>query len=303
MLAIATKALRKWFGANLAVRGLTLEVKRGEVFGFLGPNGAGKSTSIKMLLGLIKPSSGTAELLGHPLGTRSALAKIGFLPEHFRFYDWLTPIELLEMHGRLCGIPANVLKNRIPLLIEKVGLTPHTGKQIKNFSKGMIQRIGLAQALVNEPDLILLDEPTSGLDPLGRRVVRDVIKAERARGATVFLNSHLLGEVELTCDRVAFIKGGAVVETREVSSFESDERHFFVRGRGLSEPVMAGLDGLAAFHSLGQERARLTLQYKDAAPAVVRYLVEQNVEIYEFSPDRTSLEDRFVQIVGEDQGL
>ncbi len=303
MLAISTKALRKSFGNNLAVRGLTLEVRRGEVFGFLGPNGAGKSTSIKMLLGLVKPSGGTAELLGQTIGTRSVLAKVGFLPEHFRFYDWLTPVELLQFHGRLCGMDSGVLKHRIPALIDTVGLTPHVRKQIKNFSKGMIQRIGLAQALINEPDLLFLDEPTSGLDPLGRRLVRDVIKAERDRGATVFLNSHLLGEVEVTCDRVAFIKEGSVIEIRAMASFASDGCRFLLRGRGVSETVMAGLNEMATVAHRQDGRFTLTLFCKDAAPSVIRYLVQQKVDIYEFTPDSVSLEERFVQIVGADRGL
>ncbi|MBV9670760.1 MAG: ABC transporter ATP-binding protein, partial [Acidobacteriales bacterium] len=201
------------------MRGLTLEVRRGEVFGFLGPNGAGKSTSVKMLLGLVAPSAGSAQVLGKPAGDRETRARIGFLPEHFRFYDWFTPAELLRVHGRLYGIPETALRERIPAMLEIVGLTPHSDKQLRHFSKGMLQRIGLAQAILNEPDLLFLDEPTSGLDPVGRRLVRDVIRAQRDRGATVFLNSHLLSEVEITCDRVAFIKTGEVIETREVSSF------------------------------------------------------------------------------------
>ncbi len=303
MLAISTNLLRKSFGSQLAVRGLTLDVKQGEVFGFLGPNGAGKSTSIKMLLGLVKPSGGSAELLGEAIGTRSVLARVGFLPEHFRFYDWLTPGELLELHGQLCAVPSSVLKRRIPDLIELVGLTPHVSKQIKNFSKGMIQRVGLAQALVNQPDLLFLDEPTSGLDPLGRRLVRDIIKMQRERGATVFLNSHLLGEVEVTCDRVAFIKAGTVIEVRDMQSFAADGHRFRLRSRGASEAVLQGLGDLATVSKGIDGLISLTLQCSDAAPAVIRYLVSHNVEIYEFTPDSVSLEERFVQIVGADQGL
>src|SRR5262249_39850275 len=199
-LAIRTRGLRKVFGARVAVRDLTLDVPRGEVFGLLGPNGAGKSTSVKMLLGLIFSTSGKAEILGRPAGDVKARSKVGFLPEHFRFYEWLTPAELLKLHGRLYGMSQGVLSERIPTLLDLVGLTPHRDKRLQEFSKGMLQRIGLAQALLNDPELIFLDEPTSGLDPFGRRMVRDVIKAQRDRGATVLLNSHLLGEVEITCD-------------------------------------------------------------------------------------------------------
>src|SRR6266852_4319107 len=189
-LAPRTRGRRKVLGGKLAVRSLTLEVARGEVFGFLGPNGAGKSTSVKMLLGLVFPTSGEAEILGRPMGDVKVRSKVGFLPEHFRFYDWLTPAELLKLHGRLYGVSQSALRERIPALLDLVGLTPHRDKRLQEFSKGMLQRIGLAQALLNDPELIFLDEPTSGLDPLGRRMVRDIIKAQRDRGATVFLNSH-----------------------------------------------------------------------------------------------------------------
>src|SRR5262249_42785271 len=209
-LAIRTRGLRKVFDGKVAVRNLTLDVPRGEVFGFLGPNGAGKSTSVKMLLGLVFPTSGQAEILGSPAGDVKARGKVGFLPEHFRFYDWLTGAELLKLHGRLYGMSHTTLRERIPALLDLVGLTPHRDKRLGDYSKGMLQRIGLAQALLNEPELIFLDEPTSGLDPVGRRLVRDIIKAQRDRGATVLLNSHLLGEVEITCDRVAFLKHGEV---------------------------------------------------------------------------------------------
>ncbi|MDE3181033.1 MAG: ABC transporter ATP-binding protein, partial [Acidobacteriota bacterium] len=181
--ALQTRALRKVFGSKVAVRSLTLEVPRGEVFGFLGPNGAGKSTSVKMLLGLVTPSGGEAFVLGQPVGCVDARRKIGFLPEHFRFYDWLSAAELLEMHGKLYGMRRQELRQRVPELLELVGLSAHRDRRLRDFSKGMMQRIGLAQALLNSPELIFLDEPTSGLDPAGRKLVRDIIKAQRERGA------------------------------------------------------------------------------------------------------------------------
>ena len=155
--AIETKGLRKSFGNKVAVRNLSLTVRRGEIFGFLGPNGAGKSTSIRMLLGLASPTGGSASVLGRPAGEIAVRRRIGFLPEDFRFYEWLTASELLRLHGRLCGVSANDLRQRIPLLIDLVGLTPHRDKRLEHFSKGMLQRIGLAQALIHQPDLIFLD--------------------------------------------------------------------------------------------------------------------------------------------------
>src|SRR5882762_1052906 len=237
-LAIRTRGLRKVFGGKVAVRNLTLDVPQGEVFGFLGPNGAGKSTSVKMLLGLVFPTSGEAEILGRTIGDVKARSKVGFLPEHFRFYDWLTPAELLKLHGRLYGVSQSALRERIPALLDLVGLTPHRDKRLHEFSKGMLQRIGLAQALLNDPELIFLDEPTSGLDPLGRRLVRDIIKTQRSRGATVFLNSHLLSEVEITCDRVAFIKNGQVLEIRELHDLIDDQVAVSVRVQKLGPEVV-----------------------------------------------------------------
>ncbi|HEX4170558.1 MAG TPA: ABC transporter ATP-binding protein [Bryobacteraceae bacterium] len=302
-LAISTHQLRKVFDGKAAVRGLTLDVRRGEVFGFLGPNGAGKSTSVKMLLGLVKPTSGEATVLGRPLTDRVTRAKIGFLPEHFRFYDWLTPAELLHVHGRLYGMAPETLRQRIPQLLATVGLTPHRDKQLRRFSKGMLQRIGLAQALINNPELLFLDEPTSGLDPVGRRLVRDLIGAQRKRGTTVFLNSHLLGEVEATCDRVAFIRSGEVIETREVSSFSDGRVQVHVRARALVEEVVDGLWRWASHIECEGERITLTLDSCEPAPQVLRYLVEAGAQVYEFTPQHLSLEARFLEILGKDEGL
>src|SRR5262245_29617312 len=214
-LGIETRGLRKEFGDKAAVADLTLTVRQGEVFGFLGPNGAGKTTSVKMLLGLARPTAGTAEVLGAPAGNVTARSQVGFLPEHFRFHEWLTGTELLTFHGRLYGLRPPRLAERVSSLLARVDLLDAASRRLSAYSKGMLQRIGLAQALLNEPDLVFLDEPTSGLDPLGRLLVRDVIDELRERGTTVFLNSHLLSEVEVTCDRVAFVREGCVV--REVA--------------------------------------------------------------------------------------
>jgi ABC-2 type transport system ATP-binding protein len=302
-LAICTRGLRKVFGGKVAVRSLTLDVRRGEVFGFLGPNGAGKSTSIKMLLGLVFPTSGEAQILGRPVGDVKMRRKVGFLPEHFRFYDWLTATELLNLHGRLYGISHATLRQRVPALLDMVKLTPHREKQVRDFSKGMLQRIGIAQALLNEPDLIFLDEPTSGLDPVGRRLVRDIIKAQRERGATVLLNSHLLGEVEITCDRVAFIKDGEVVETRQLHGKIEEQTTVSIRAANMTEEVVSGLSQWATSVRSEGERLTLTLPSNALLAEIVRYLVGKGADIYEVAPQRVSLEERFMQIVGSDGGL
>jgi ABC-2 type transport system ATP-binding protein len=302
-LAIRARGLRKVFGGKVAVRRLTLEVARGEVFGFLGPNGAGKSTSVKMLLGLVSPTSGEAEILGQPVGDVKTRSRVGFLPEHFRFYDWLTGEELLKLHGRLYGMSHVALRERVPVLLDLVGLTPHRNKRLRDFSKGMLQRIGLAQALINDPDLIFLDEPTSGLDPIGRRLVRDIIKAQRDRGATVLLNSHLLGEVEITCDRVAFIKDGEVVESRELHGESEEQTTVSIRAVNVTVEVLNGLSRWSSSARTEGDRLTLTLSSNTLLPEIVRYLVAKGVDVYEVAPQRLSLEERFLEIVGSDGGL
>jgi ABC-2 type transport system ATP-binding protein len=302
-LAIRARGLRKVFGGKVAVRRLTLEVARGEVFGFLGPNGAGKSTSVKMLLGLVSPTSGEAEILGQPVGDVKTRSRVGFLPEHFRFYDWLTGEELLKLHGRLYGMSHAALRERVPVLLDLVGLTPHRNKRLRDFSKGMLQRIGLAQALINDPDLIFLDEPTSGLDPIGRRLVRDIIKAQRDRGATVLLNSHLLGEVEITCDRVAFIKDGEVVESRELHGESEEQTTVSIRAVNVTVEVLNGLSQWSSSARTEGDRLTLTLSSNTLLPEIVRYLVAKGVDVYEVAPQRLSLEERFLEIVGSDGGL
>jgi ABC-2 type transport system ATP-binding protein len=302
-LAIETWGLRKAYGRKVAVKGLDLEVRQGEVFGFLGPNGAGKTTLIKMLLGLAKPTGGEATILGRPIKEFETRRKVGFLPEHFRFHQWLTAEELLRLHGRLYGMAPSRLSERIPVLLELVGLMPHRAQQIGEFSKGMLQRVGLAQALLNDPDLIFLDEPTSGLDPVGRRLVRDIIRHERNRGATVFLNSHLLGEVEVTCDRVAFIKHGEVLEVRELESLMSGDLSVTVRARNLSAEVVAGLGQWADGADLEGEQLTLRVDGDDRLPEIMRYLAARGVDVYAVVPQRLSLEELFIQIVGADGGL
>lgn len=285
------------------MRRLTLEVPRGEVFGFLGPNGAGKTTTMRILLGLAAPSDGHARVLGRPAGDVAVRRKIGFLPEHFSFYDWLTATELLRFHGRLYGMSPADLRQRAPALLALVGLTDHADKRLRHFSKGMLQRIGLAQALLNNPELIFLDEPTSGLDPVGRRLVRDVIKAQRERGATVFLNSHLLSEVEITCDRVAFIKHGEVLETRDLRGARGEAVRISMRARKLTEEAVNGLSPWASSVRLEGERLSFTVAGAEVLPELLRFLVGRGVDVYEVTPQRTSLEELFLQIVGTDGGL
>ena len=301
--AIETEQLRKVFGDRAAVKGLTLQVAQGEVFGFLGPNGAGKTTSIKMLLGLISPSSGTASLLGKPIGDRDVMSRIGFLPEHFRFQEWLTAREFLKLHGQLLRMKADDLASRMDELLERVGLADYQNKLLRTFSKGMLQRVGLAQALLNRPALIFLDEPTSGLDPVGRRLVRDVIREVRAQGTAVFLNSHLLSEIEVTCDRVAFIRHGEVVRVLELKSLDTDQTSVTIRVSKLSAESLAGLSQWGKDIQVDGQHISMVIQSDAVLPEITRYLVTQKGEVYAITPNRMSLEDIFIETVGKDGGL
>lgn len=302
-LAIETYTLRKQFGSFAAVRGLTLEVRRGEVFGFLGPNGAGKTTSVKMLLGLVAPTSGSARLLGKPLSDRQARQKVGFLPEHFRFHDWLTSAEFLTLHGRLYGMTSQDLEKRIPQLLELVGLESFRDQQLRTFSKGMLQRIGLAQSLLNDPELVFLDEPTSGLDPVGRRLVRDIIRQLKTQGTAIFLNSHLLSEVEITCDRVAFIKHGEVIRTNPIHEIIDGETTVNIRARGFTPQVLTDLAQWGRDVRAEGENIFMAVSDASVLPAVNRCLVDKGVDVYAIIPQRLSLEDLFIQVVGTDGGL
>jgi ABC-2 type transport system ATP-binding protein len=302
-LAIETRGLRKVFGDKVAVSDLTLSVERGEVFGFLGPNGAGKTTSVKMLLNLVFPTSGEAHLLGGRLTDPQVRSRVGFLPEHFRFHDWLTGAEFLRLHAELYKLSSQEMRRRIADLLDLVSLTPHADKKLREYSKGMLQRIGLAQALLNRPELVILDEPTSGLDPVGRRLVRDVIRDLRREGTTVFLNSHLLSEVEITCDRVAFIKHGQVIRVSPLQSLVEGELSVQVRARNLRPEALQGLGRWGKNVRLDGEHLSLTLESEIDLPEINRYLVEQGADVYALRPEQVSLEDLFIQIVGTDGGL
>lgn len=301
--AIETEQLRKVFGDHTAVEGLTLRVSQGEVFGFLGPNGAGKTTSMKMLLGLVTPTSGRASLLGAPIGDRPTLAKVGFLPEHFRFQDWLTAGEFLEIHGELLGMEKQALRKRKDELLERVGLSPFRDKLLRTFSKGMLQRIGLAQSLLNHPALVFLDEPTSGLDPVGRRLVRDVIHELRGEGTCVFLNSHLLSEIEVTCDRVAFIRHGEVVRLLDLASMDGNRSLVTIRAKGLTPEILSGLERWGEGLRAEDGQVTLTVRSETDVPELNRYLVSQGADVYAITPTRESLEEIFIKTVGKDGGL
>jgi ABC-2 type transport system ATP-binding protein len=323
-MLIETSDLRKIYGDTVAVDSLSLTLGKGEVFGFLGPNGAGKTTTVKMLLGLVRPTAGQARVLGHVPGDPAVMGRVGFLPEHFRFHPWLTAAGFLDLHGQLYGLSAAERRQRIPVLLERVGLADRARSRLSEFSKGMLQRVGLAQALLSNPELIFLDEPTSGLDPLGRVEVRDLIRELRDRGVTIFLNSHFLSEVEVTCDRVAIVKRGRVVRMGTLDELTRGAVEIEIRAAGLTEGLVAGLaqwgklqiadrkSQIAADASPvpssqypipNTEVTRLTLSVADESvlPAVAEWLVQGGARLYSFAPQRLSLEELFIRVMAEEQ--
>jgi ABC-2 type transport system ATP-binding protein len=268
--------LRKAYGRVDALRGVDLEVREGELVGLLGPNGAGKSTLVKIACGLVRPSGGSARIAGAPAGSPEAHRNLGYLAELFRFPDWLTADELLVMHQQLAGSEGG--EGERGRLLGLVGLTEAASRRIGTMSKGMQQRLGLAQAMVGEPRLLLLDEPTSALDPAGRRTVRRLLEELRAQGVAVLLNSHLLSEVELVCDRVAIIARGELV-----AAGTPDE---------LSHP--GGVEVETASGTRRFERAG-----RDDAPGIVRELVAAGEDVYSVRVLRSTLEDAYLEAVGE----
>ena len=299
-LAIETHNLRKVYGSKVALEDLTIGVPEGEVFGFLGPNGAGKSTTIKLLLGLAFPTSGSARLLGQPLGSVAAKRRIGFLPEQFRFHEWLRGVEFLDFHGELAGVPRAERRRRIPELLELVGLAGRGNDRLGGYSKGMLQRIGLAQALINDPALVFLDEPTSALDPIGRREVRDIIRTLKARGMTVFLNSHLLSEVETVCDRVAIVDHGRVVRYGPLEELLRESLDVELVLGPHDDTLLRRIEEFGVIEARehgAHYQVRVRLDSLDDVPALVDAIARAGVPIYGATPRRRSLEDVFLGAV------
>ncbi len=292
--AIETTGLRKVYGSTVALESLDLHVEPGEVFGFLGPNGAGKTTSVKLLLGLTRASGGAGTVLGRPLGDRDARRRIGYLPELFRYQAWLTAREVLKLHVSLAGIPGAARQAEIDRVLDLVGLAARAGDRTGGFSKGMQQRLGLAAALLGDPALVILDEPTSALDPVGRDDVRAIIRHARERGSAVLLNSHLLGEVERLCDRVAIVNKGRVVAAGSLTSLLGEQA---VRIRVSDLPP--GADPFAAFGRAYEEEGWTVIRPIDPerVPDLVAAVVAAGGRIHAVDPGRQTLEELFLDLV------
>jgi ABC-2 type transport system ATP-binding protein len=293
--AIHAVDLTKRYGHIEALAGLTMSVPRGEVFGFLGPNGAGKTTAVKLLLGLTAPTAGEAWLLGEPVGRAESRRRVGYLPELFRYPAWLTPVEVLRFHCRLIHQPGPGRDDEIESALVTVGLRERGRDRVATFSKGMQQRLGLAVAMLGHPEVVFLDEPTSALDPVGRHDVRAIIRELRAGGTAVFLNSHLLSEVEQVCDRLAVVDRGRVVASGTLDD---------ILGGGVATRLrVGGVDGLAAILarwgdvSVDGEWVSVHGVDADGVADMVADLVARGGRVYAVEPQRQSLEDRFLEVL------
>ena len=278
-----------------ALSGLSLSVRRGEIYGFLGPNGAGKTTTLKILLGLMRATSGHAEVLGVPAGDVNVHRQIGFLPESPYFYDYLTAEEFLMFYGELAGLIREELTSRVTTLLEMLGLEEARKRQLRRFSKGMLQRVGLAQALIHDPELIILDEPMSGLDPVGRKQVRDLILSLRDKGKTVFFSTHIIPDVEMICDRVAIIIKGKLLATGRVEELANDGHTHPVEvvWEGLKGDEIAELKNMAARVLQQGQRCLVVLQDSTRLEETLAVLQARGGRLISVIPQKGSLENLF----------
>ncbi|HJU41640.1 MAG TPA: ABC transporter ATP-binding protein [Vicinamibacterales bacterium] len=304
MAAIETENLTKDFLVGFwrpkpyrALDGLSLSVEPGEVFGFLGPNGAGKSTTLKLLMQLIYPTAGTARILGKPVGDVAMRRRIGFLAENPYYYDYLTAEEVLTYFARLFGIDGADARRRVSSILDEVGIGAERRLKLRSFSKGMLQRVGLAQALINDPELVFLDEPMSGLDPLGRRQVRDLILRLRAKGTTVFFSSHILSDAETLCSRVGIMAQGRLAASGRVSELVAFElKGWELVVSGVTDEMRAALEPrVQAMHSLTHGRYTIQIAADRKPEELMTELTTRGVNVESLNPLRDTLEDYFVK--------
>ena len=299
-LAIRAEGLTKRFfqrGEVVAVDHLDIEVEEGEIFGFLGPNGAGKTTTIKMLLGLIFPDEGLAEVLGFPAGAQEMRRQVSYLPENPYFYDHLTGGELLDFYGRIFGLGNAERAKRVDSLMDLVGLRNDKAKQIKQYSKGMTQRIGIAQALINDPKVLIFDEPTSGLDPVAHIEIRNLIESLRQQGKTIFLSSHQLSDVELVCDRICILNYGKLVKQGRVEDLIAEGRTE-ITATGVSDAVAGQLETPGASVTRQDGRVMVTVSDEVEINAVIDAVRNGGGKIVSVVPLKRTLEEIFVETVG-----
>jgi len=304
---VSVRDVTKVYGGGLfgkggfrALDGVSLEVGRGQVFGLLGPNGAGKTTLVKILLGLARRSGGDAQLFGQPVGDPKARTRVGYLPEGHRFPGYLTGVQMLELFGQMCGRDREYLRRRIPELLEQVGMRDAAHRKIREYSKGMTQRIGLAQAMVHEPELVILDEPTDGVDPVGRAAVRQLVQGLKDRGTTVFINSHLLQEVELICDRVVIMARGKILREGSIAELTPRSGRYRFEVAPAEELALAKLVGELG-SNFEPAPSGFEVQLADAElDQCVDRLRAGGISIRGITARRMNLEQAFIQLVNKE---
>ena len=296
-MLIETCDLTKQYEQNTACQEICLSVEEGQVFGLLGPNGAGKSTLVKMLLGLVYPTSGQARVLGFPAGHKKSKKHTGYLPELFRQYEWLTAAELLRFYARIYEMPVSQQQKRIDETLQLVGLRGREQERIKGYSKGMQQRLALAGAILHEPALLFLDEPTSALDPIGRKEVRDIIHLLKNQGTTIFLNSHLLSEVEMTCTHLGFINRGKMIDSGPIESFMGQKHEITITAAEIPPPMLKRWRTENRFIAQHDQAYTLTVDEKEEIPRLVEELVAGGSRIYRVESRQIGLEDVFMELI------
>lgn len=296
-LAIETRLLTKYYGRARGCQDINLAVPPGVIYGFLGPNGAGKSTVVKLLAGLLQPTAGGGAIFGHPLGTPAAKALLGFVPEHYRLPEWPRSRDLLAYYGRLCGLRGTELDTRCRAVLAQVGLSEAGERKVGALSNGMRQRLALGAALLHRPRLLILDEPTAALDPLGRRFVRTLLQELRREGVTIFLNTHLLGELEQLCDELAIIQRGRVVAAGSMAQLSGAQVELLLRAEPLDAALLALLGQFGAVVQQPDGRVRVGLASLDQVPAVAAAVYGAGARLYELTPRTRSLEDLFVDLM------
>ncbi|HEY4612959.1 MAG TPA: ABC transporter ATP-binding protein [Bacteroidota bacterium] len=309
MVVVQTQQLSKTYRSGLikrsqvnALRDVSVEVNSGEIFGLLGPNGAGKTTFVKILLSIAFPSSGTATILNEPLGSLKIRRKSGYLPENHRYPSFLSGLETLMMFGRIHGLDSRKLKEKSQSLLQQVGLKDWAHHKIKKYSKGMLQRLGLAQALLNDPDVLFLDEPTDGVDPVGRKEIRDLLRELRNRGTTIFLNSHILSEVELICDRVAILNKGQVIKVGSVDAItrKQDEYEFHI-SEDVSTELLNQVRQIYSSIDREGKLLRVVAQNSTEMNKVIDFLRSKGILIESITHRKTTLEESFIEIIKAEQ--
>ena len=297
-----TEVVKTYAGRVHALRGVSMRVRRGEVFGLLGPNGAGKSTLVKIMTTIVRPTSATGTILGAPVGHRPTLAKVGYLPEHHRFPAYLTGRQCVEFFGAMGLMRRHARRARAAELLDTVGMGAWGDRRVGTYSKGMQQRTGLAAALVNDPALVLLDEPTDGVDPVGRREIRDILLRMRDEGRTVFLNSHLLSEVERVCDRVAIMLGGRVERQGTLAELTDESRRWRVAFEGAPPAWIAEFGATAALGDPGRHAVEFASDDLARVQSLIDRLRAERIAVVGVSETRESLEDLFIRMVREVDG-